>query len=134
MTKTCVSLTTRFRGTRSDRNRLPATRRYRIRKSFPVVHFEQNGKGRIVFLPEGEELYVIGFSSHLREGFRGDLQEAALQHFPNRLVGTLVRSYRAERNPDHHSKYDRSSHPRDGSWRLTNVYYKELLGRNPLTR
>ena len=87
MTKTCVSLTTRFRGTRSDRNRLPATRRYRIRKSFPVVHFEQNGKGRIVFLPEGEELYVIGFSSHLREGFEVTCRRQLYNIFQTDLLG-----------------------------------------------
>jgi hypothetical protein len=39
-----------------------ATRVYRLRKSFPAVHFEEAGKGRIVFLPEGAELRVIGFS------------------------------------------------------------------------
>jgi len=36
---------------------------YRLRKSFAVVCFEQAGKGRIVFLPEGAELRVIGASS-----------------------------------------------------------------------
>jgi hypothetical protein len=33
---------------------------YRLRKSFAVVHFEQPGKGRIVFLPEGAELHLAG--------------------------------------------------------------------------
>jgi hypothetical protein len=35
-------------------------REFRIRKAFAVVQFEQPGKGRIVFLPEGAELRVIG--------------------------------------------------------------------------
>src|SRR5580700_4836360 len=35
-------------------------RMYRLRKSFVVVNFERAGKGRIVFLPEGAELRVIG--------------------------------------------------------------------------
>ena len=39
---------------------------YRLRKSFAVVHFEASGKGRIVFLPEGAELKVVG-SSRLRQ-------------------------------------------------------------------
>jgi len=42
---------------------------YRIRKSFAAVHFEQTEKGRIVFLPEGAKLSLIGSSSCLREGF-----------------------------------------------------------------
>jgi hypothetical protein len=43
-----------------------APRVYRLRKSFAVVHFEPAGKGRIVFLPEGAELTVVG-ASRLRE-------------------------------------------------------------------
>jgi hypothetical protein len=39
-----------------------APRVYRLRKSFAVVHFELSGKGRIVFLPEGAELKVVGSS------------------------------------------------------------------------
>jgi hypothetical protein len=37
-----------------------AARAYRIRKSFAVVHFEPAGRGRIVFLPEGAELCIVG--------------------------------------------------------------------------
>jgi hypothetical protein len=37
-----------------------ATPMYQIRKSFAVVHFEPAGQGRIVFLPEGAELEVVG--------------------------------------------------------------------------
>jgi hypothetical protein len=33
---------------------------YLIRKSFAAVHFEPTGPGRIVFLPEGAELSVVG--------------------------------------------------------------------------
>jgi|SRR5580658_4928047 hypothetical protein len=39
-----------------------APRVYRLRKSFAVVQFEPSGKGRIVFLPEGAELWVVGAS------------------------------------------------------------------------
>jgi len=33
---------------------------YRIRKPFAVVHFDTAGQGRIVLLPEGTELRVVG--------------------------------------------------------------------------
>jgi hypothetical protein len=42
---------------------------YRIKTPFVAVHFDQAGKGRIVFLPERAKLRVIGPSSCLREGF-----------------------------------------------------------------
>jgi hypothetical protein len=37
-------------------------RMYRLRKSFAAVQFDATGKGRIVFLPEGAELRLIGYS------------------------------------------------------------------------
>lgn len=40
-----------------------AVRIYRLRKCFAAVQFEGNGKGRIVFLPEGADLRVVGPSS-----------------------------------------------------------------------
>ena len=33
---------------------------YRLRRRFSVVQFDQTGKGRFVFLPEGTELCVVG--------------------------------------------------------------------------
>jgi hypothetical protein len=39
-----------------------APRVYRLRKSFAAVHFDPSGEGRIVFLPEGAVLNVIGSS------------------------------------------------------------------------
>jgi hypothetical protein len=44
-------------------------RAYRTKTSFVAVHFDQAGKGRIVFLAEGSALRVIGPSSRLPEGF-----------------------------------------------------------------
>jgi hypothetical protein len=35
---------------------------YRLRKPFSVVQFDQTAKGRIVSLPEGAELRVVGSS------------------------------------------------------------------------
>ncbi len=46
----------------------PAMRAYRTRTSFVAVHFDRSGKGRIVFLPAGVKLHVIGPSSCLSEG------------------------------------------------------------------
>ena len=48
---------------------------YCTKTSFVAVHFNRSGKGRIVFLPYGAELRVIGPSSCLREGF-----EVAFEH------------------------------------------------------
>jgi hypothetical protein len=39
-----------------------AARAYRIARPFAAVHFEPSGKGRIVFLPAGAELLVVGES------------------------------------------------------------------------
>jgi hypothetical protein len=33
---------------------------YRLKKRFAVVHFDAETKGRIVFLPQGTELRVVG--------------------------------------------------------------------------
>jgi|ERR1700733_2895668 hypothetical protein len=52
-----------------------AQRTYWTKTSFVAVHFNRSGKGRIVFLPYGAELRVIGPSSCLREGF-----EVAFEH------------------------------------------------------
>ncbi len=69
MTRTYVSSITIFRSARAEKREVPATRVYRISKSFAAVHFEQTGKGRIVFLPAGAKLSVVGSSSCLCEGF-----------------------------------------------------------------
>jgi len=42
----------------SDQAETP--RVYRLRKSFASVRFEPSGKGRIVFLPEGADLRLVG--------------------------------------------------------------------------
>jgi hypothetical protein len=47
----------------------PTRRTYRTTTSFVAVHFDQTGKGRIIFLPFGAMLHVIGPSSCLPEGF-----------------------------------------------------------------
>jgi hypothetical protein len=52
-----------------DENNGPAKRAYRIRNSLASVYFDETAKGRIIFLPEGAILRVIGPSSCLRGGF-----------------------------------------------------------------
>jgi hypothetical protein len=60
---TLASSTMIICGAPAERSELPATRVYRLRKSFAAVHFDQAGKGRIVFLPKDAELRVVGSSS-----------------------------------------------------------------------
>jgi hypothetical protein len=69
MTTSVVSSTAIPFSETSDESKAPAARAYRTRTSFVAVHFNQEGKGRIVFLPDGAMLRVIGLSSCLPEGF-----------------------------------------------------------------
>jgi hypothetical protein len=68
MTNTVASLITTPLTAQIERGEAQASAVYRTRKSFAVVRFEHAGKGRIVFLPEGAELRLIG-PSCLRECF-----------------------------------------------------------------
>lgn len=63
MTSTVATSTARNFDKLSDKSERPVTRAYRLRKSFAAVHFEEAGKGRIVFLPEGAEVRIVGLSS-----------------------------------------------------------------------
>jgi hypothetical protein len=62
MTANVASSTPIVCGAPAEHSDASVTRVYRIRKSFAAVHFDPAGKGRIVFLPEGAELRVIGSS------------------------------------------------------------------------
>jgi hypothetical protein len=62
MTRTDASPTTIILAEPPETSEAPATRAYRLAKSFAAVHFEHAAKGRIVFLPAGAELRVIGSS------------------------------------------------------------------------
>jgi hypothetical protein len=72
-----VSSKVLFSGVTRDEKKPSAGQTYRTKTSFVAVHFDQAGKGRIVFLPEGAMLRVIGPSSCLREacevGFENQL-------------------------------------------------------------
>jgi hypothetical protein len=83
-TITDASLTSANPGEPIEKSEAPVTRTYRLRKSFAAVQFEPAGKGRIVFLPEGAEVHVVGPSrldeccevrleNHLYNIFRLDL-------------------------------------------------------------
>lgn len=68
MTNAVASFITAPPAAQIERGEAQASAVYRTRKCFAVVHFEHAGKGRIVFLPEGAELRLIG-PSCLRECF-----------------------------------------------------------------
>jgi len=55
-------------GVTSKESDAPARRTYRTTTTFVAVHFDEAGKGRIVFLPFGALLQVIGRSSCLPKG------------------------------------------------------------------
>src|SRR3984957_1722101 len=77
----------RSRGARAEGRGLPATRLYRISKSFAVVNLEQTGQGRIVFLPQGGELRVVGWSPCLGEGFEVEYKMQLYSIFKADLLG-----------------------------------------------
>jgi hypothetical protein len=82
-----TSLLRRPRGARAEGRKLPATRLYRISKSFAVVHLEQTGQGRIVFLPKGGELRLVGWSPCLGEGFEVEYKMQRYSIFKADLLG-----------------------------------------------
>ncbi len=62
MATSVATATTIIRGAPRQAIEAPATRVYRLKKSLAAVCFDSAGKGRIVFLPQGAELYLIGVS------------------------------------------------------------------------
>jgi hypothetical protein len=69
MTTPMVSSTVLLSGVIRHESRAPAGRTYRTKTSLVAVHFDHAGKGRIIFLPDGAMLRVMGPSPCLREGF-----------------------------------------------------------------
>lgn len=67
MPTSMVSSKVLFPGVTRDEKKPSAGQTYRTKTSFVAVHFDQAGKGRIVFLPETAVVRVIGPSSCLRE-------------------------------------------------------------------
>jgi hypothetical protein len=77
MTTPVVSSNKLLSAVTRDDSKVPAARTYRTKTSFVAVHLDEGGKGRIVFLPQGAMLRVIGPSACLREAceiiFRNEL-------------------------------------------------------------
>ena len=69
MTVAVASSTTRMIGASTEKTAAQPTPPYRTKTSFVAVHFHEAGKGRIVFLPHGAILHVVGPSSCLQGGF-----------------------------------------------------------------
>jgi hypothetical protein len=69
MTAASAFSTTRIVGVSTEKSGAQATLAYRTKTSFVAVHFDAAGKGRIVFLPYGVTLHVVGPSSCLSGGF-----------------------------------------------------------------
>jgi hypothetical protein len=93
MTRTDASSTKIVLGEPIEKSAARATRMYRLGKPFAAVHFEPVGKGRIVFLPEGAEVHVIG-SSRLCECFEVMFEAQLYNMFKVDLLGpwsTLIK-------------------------------------------
>ncbi len=60
MTSTVVPSTTRIFDKLTEKSKTPVPQVYWTKKTFAVVHFEPTGKGRIVVLPEGAEVRIVG--------------------------------------------------------------------------
>jgi hypothetical protein len=86
MTSTITSSITRIVGESTAKSEAPVTRAYRTKRSFAAVQFEPAGKGRIVFLPQGAELLVIG-SSRLCECFEVLFENQLYNIFKEDLLG-----------------------------------------------
>src|ERR1700733_2989192 len=90
MTTPVVSSTAFLRGGMDrDEDNAPVQRAYRTTASFVAVHCDRSGKGRIVFLPFGATIRVIGRSSCLPAGFEVVFEH---QHYNVFEIDVLVRS------------------------------------------
>jgi hypothetical protein len=69
MTTAVASSTKRIIGAYTEKSEAQLAPRYCTKTSFVAVHFDEAGKGRIVFLPNGATLRVTGPSSCLTGGF-----------------------------------------------------------------
>jgi hypothetical protein len=86
MTSTVVPLTAGIFDKLTNKSELPVTRPYRLRKSFAAVHFEEAGKGRIVFLPDGALVRVVG-PSCMAECFEVMFEDRLYNMFKVDLLG-----------------------------------------------
>ena len=102
MTSAETIATRRILGKLPAKRKAPAAQMYRIRKAFAVVYFEPAGQGRIVFLPEGAELRIIGpsclykcfevlYENRLYNMFKADLLGPWANPVPNLIRPTTER-------------------------------------------
>lgn len=66
-----------------------ALRAYRSKTSFVAAHFDEAGKGRIDFLPQGAIFQVVGPSTCLPQGFEVVFEQ---RHYHVFEIDVLVRS------------------------------------------
>jgi hypothetical protein len=90
MTTPVVSSNILLSAVTRNESRATAARTYRTKTSFVAVHFDQAGKGRIVFLPEGAMLRVIGPSACLREAFEVRFENELYNVFEIDLVARSI--------------------------------------------
>jgi hypothetical protein len=90
MNSAVVSLKTAFPCATSNDSNAPSSRAYRTKTSFVAVHFDNAGKGRIVFIPFGATLRVIGPSSLLPDGFEVQFEHSTYNVFDIDLVARSV--------------------------------------------
>jgi hypothetical protein len=74
-----------------------APRIYHLRKSFAVVQFEETGRGRIVFLPEGADLRIVG-PSRLDKCYEVVCDNQRYNIFKEDLLGPWSTPVRSSRN------------------------------------
>ena len=85
-----VPLKTALPSVASDADNVRPTRAYRTKTSFVAVHFDDAGKGRIVFVPYGATLRVIGPSSLLPDGFEVKFEDFVYNVFETDLVARSI--------------------------------------------
>jgi hypothetical protein len=104
MTNTAAPLTTLPLAALTEKEAAPAQRVYRLRKRFAVVQFDLQAKGRIVFLPEGAELRLIGGSSRLCKGFEVVCKNEIYNIFQADLLGPWSMPLKNSRRAVPHAK------------------------------
>jgi hypothetical protein len=85
-----VSLKTALPTVASEETSAHSTRADRTKTSFVALHFDDAGKGRIVSLPYGATLRVIGPSSQLPDGFEVKFEDLVYNVFETDLVARSI--------------------------------------------
>jgi hypothetical protein len=104
MTNSAAPLTTIPLAAPAENGETPPQRVYRLRKCFAVVEFDLEAKGRIVFLPEGAELRMVGPSSRLCKGFEVVCKNQLYNIFQADLLGPWSMPVKNSRRGPMHAK------------------------------